>query len=562
MLITSDTTGSLYLKLMNFGDYNGSGWEEATEYDGYITVDGTEYSLSYLFSLALDEACYTASEVTVELYVDDYVLPYYLDFYGGDYEIQTSDVSYSGSTTTYTVNVYYYDYLTYVAAGLTLPEVYTELELAYRTFVYENYLSVPQSTAEYLNTVIQEQGFDADDENIVSKVVNYIQNAATYNLAYDSALDEEEDIVVAFLRDYKEGICQHYASAATLLFRTLGIPARYVLGYYAVTSAGQSVETGAPHAWTEIYIDGLGWVQLEVTGSSDGSGGGGSGGGGGANMELLQEIITIKIKPVDAVQTYDGSSLTASAVEGTSDNYTYMLRELLYLGYTYTVQFGGSQTELGTGVSYITSFVLYNPDGTIHDDSGYTYYIFEFSEGTLTVTDVPVVTVYLYDISKVYDGTSISYEDTDYYWLEDEYEVVVEGLSNISLTNYGIANKKMLSKLTVTVYDLYGNDVTDSVYVNIDRTDLLIVYRKCITITTASASKVYDGEPLTDETWWLSFGSIVEGQSLEVTVTCSITEVGFAFNLYDAVIYGANGATVTNNYLITYNVGILSVEEE
>ena len=39
-------------------------------------------------------------------------------------------------------------------------------------------------------------------------------------------MDDEADVVVAFLTKYKEGICQHYASAATLLFRELGIPAR------------------------------------------------------------------------------------------------------------------------------------------------------------------------------------------------------------------------------------------------------------------------------------------------------------------------------------------------
>ena len=45
-------------------------------------------------------------------------------------------------------------------------------------------------------------------------------------------LDEEANIVTAFLSDrYTEGVCRHYASAATMIFRALKIPARYTIGY-------------------------------------------------------------------------------------------------------------------------------------------------------------------------------------------------------------------------------------------------------------------------------------------------------------------------------------------
>lgn len=57
------------------------------------------------------------------------------------------------------------------------------------------------------------------------------------------------------------------------MFRYYGIPARYVEGYLITPqdvdgkTDGETIEIPGTngHAWTEIYIDGLGWVPLEMT---------------------------------------------------------------------------------------------------------------------------------------------------------------------------------------------------------------------------------------------------------------------------------------------------------
>ena len=53
----------------------------------------------------------------------------------------------------------------------------------------------------------------------------------------------------------------HFASAATLLLRWMGIPARYVAGYVADVPASGHVRVpdSAAHAWVEVYIEGYGW---------------------------------------------------------------------------------------------------------------------------------------------------------------------------------------------------------------------------------------------------------------------------------------------------------------
>ena len=52
------------------------------------------------------------------------------------------------------------------------------------------------------------------------------------------------------------------------MYRALGIPARVVDGFAFTTVAGSYVDVrrSDEHAWVEVYIDGLGWLPVEVTG--------------------------------------------------------------------------------------------------------------------------------------------------------------------------------------------------------------------------------------------------------------------------------------------------------
>ena len=74
----------------------------------------------------------------------------------------------------------------------------SEEEQAYRQYVYDNYLFVDSLTLEYMQSIIKKESFSASDEDIVKRVAVYIQNSAKYELYYDSALDSEENIVIAF----------------------------------------------------------------------------------------------------------------------------------------------------------------------------------------------------------------------------------------------------------------------------------------------------------------------------------------------------------------------------
>ena len=64
--------------------------------------------------------------------------------------------------------------------------------------------------------------------------------------------------------DIKKGVCQDFAHVLLQLFRTAGIPSRYVSGYICPNESGLRGE-GATHAWVEIYTPKQGWLGLDPT---------------------------------------------------------------------------------------------------------------------------------------------------------------------------------------------------------------------------------------------------------------------------------------------------------
>jgi transglutaminase-like putative cysteine protease len=77
------------------------------------------------------------------------------------------------------------------------------------------------------------------------------------------------DSVDEFLFKTKRGFCGHYASAFATLMRAAGIPARVVTGYQGGTFNRFSdywiLRQSDAHAWTEIWIDGRGWLRIDPT---------------------------------------------------------------------------------------------------------------------------------------------------------------------------------------------------------------------------------------------------------------------------------------------------------
>jgi transglutaminase-like putative cysteine protease len=67
----------------------------------------------------------------------------------------------------------------------------------------------------------------------------------------------------------RQGFCEHYASAFAVLMRAGGIPAHVVTGYLGGewNRFGDYllVRQSSAHAWTEVWLDGQGWVRVDPT---------------------------------------------------------------------------------------------------------------------------------------------------------------------------------------------------------------------------------------------------------------------------------------------------------
>ncbi len=167
--------------------------------------------------------------------------------------------------------------------------LFEEYEELYREFVYDYYLIVPKE-CQAVGRRLQSQG---DWRLDVQQVVNLLQEEYGYT-TMPGATPEGEDVISYFMWTRKQGYCMHFASAAVMMLRGMGIPARFVEGYLireweiaAADTVTESVgvclyEDGTTdeismeyvrvevpdwnaHAWVEVYVDGYGWVTVDVT---------------------------------------------------------------------------------------------------------------------------------------------------------------------------------------------------------------------------------------------------------------------------------------------------------
>lgn len=108
-----------------------------------------------------------------------------------------------------------------------------------------------------------------DTDNSYLRAVNTVTAWLAAQCVYDPdtpVTPDGEDFAEYFLTTGR-GYCVHFATAATLLLREMGVPARYVSGYVADPRSGQTVEVpdSAAHAWVEVYLPSYGWYPVEVT---------------------------------------------------------------------------------------------------------------------------------------------------------------------------------------------------------------------------------------------------------------------------------------------------------
>lgn len=119
-----------------------------------------------------------------------------------------------------------------------------------------------KETAEKITAGIQEPVKKA------RALADYLSESSIYTLTPRHEVKEGEDPVAPFLFGDHRGYCVHFAHAMVYMLRSLGIPARVGTGYLTDLSQAKDghilLRMSDRHAWSEVYIAGVGWVPFDV----------------------------------------------------------------------------------------------------------------------------------------------------------------------------------------------------------------------------------------------------------------------------------------------------------
>ncbi len=279
----------LYLKGFTGDTYTGGEWQELDEYQLFTRmaetlhweqweswIRGMLYSMYYVLGQTGAEEGQEPLVVDITTHVSQDYRRYYMP-YNGQWTNQRGGREEGYAFRYYPVGEYKLDWDQVPADMEVQAGWYREILDAYIPEVAADYTQVPTELLPRLTSFCRENPHSGLEE-ITGFILSVLDSQTSYTLTPGRA-PLNEDIVEYFLFGSGEGYCVHYASAAVLMYRLYGIPARYAAGYALQPSQFIQQEDGtwkaevtdeSAHAWTEIFMEDYGWVPVEATPSSDG----------------------------------------------------------------------------------------------------------------------------------------------------------------------------------------------------------------------------------------------------------------------------------------------------
>ena len=129
-------------------------------------------------------------------------------------------------------------------------------------------LQLPAATSAEAKEIVKGLGiFPAYSDGVKAQAIKaYVSNLAEYNTQTGTMPRGEKDFALWFMTKAESGYCVHFATAATVLLRAAGVPARYVTGYMVeVNEKNTPVQQRHAHAWVEYLDSERGWTVLDPT---------------------------------------------------------------------------------------------------------------------------------------------------------------------------------------------------------------------------------------------------------------------------------------------------------
>ena len=271
------------------------------------------------------------------------------------------------------------------------------------------------------------------------------------------------------------------------------------------------------------------------------------------NGNKLEDKLTLTVEKRKVTLTseggskpYDGTPLTKPDVTVTGDGFVD--------GEVTDVKATGSVTLVDDGE--VTNAITFTT-GEKFNEKNYTI---TKNEGKLSITkrtDIIVITTPTR--SRAYNGKKLlDYQCTYTGTIADGDELIMTFPEDDGLINAGSKPNQYERYRVERKSD--GRDVTNNYTFGESIIGTLTVTSVAIELTAASASKAYDGTPLTNSNYTISKGAFVSGEGLAaVTIVGSQTLVGASANTITGHTLKDN--TLAQNYTITYQPGELTVTQ-
>lgn len=149
---------------------------------------------------------------------------------------------------------------------------YLAAETAYEEYLMGVDLQMTNESWSALERVMEQE----EAPRTLAQIREGIRTWLEENMTYDETVKTRSggnDFLQYTLEQSGSGYSVHYATAATLMLRYFGVPARYVEGYFLSAEEAAGYGPGEPiilteahaHAWAEYYLPGVGFVPFEVT---------------------------------------------------------------------------------------------------------------------------------------------------------------------------------------------------------------------------------------------------------------------------------------------------------
>ncbi|HVA94874.1 MAG TPA: DUF3488 and transglutaminase-like domain-containing protein [Candidatus Dormibacteraeota bacterium] len=141
----------------------------------------------------------------------------------------------------------------------------------YSDSIRETYLQLPPLDPRIPALAKQITANAATPYDKASAIEKYLRSHYGYTL--DLSGPPHSDPLAYFLFQKRAGHCEYFATAMTVMVRSLGIPARYVNGFqtgeYNDLGGDFIVRASDAHSWVEVYFPTFGWLTFDPTPAVD-----------------------------------------------------------------------------------------------------------------------------------------------------------------------------------------------------------------------------------------------------------------------------------------------------